>query len=178
MKPLLWKEFREVRFQFVLWALVFWICALTRKIPSFGPAYITAAGLLIPLGAALAAIAMGVSNLIQERRSRTLDFLLTRPASASQIIWAKFLAGSTVVLYIVGLFAVFIYLESGDASWDSYLSQAVKEAGLPKLLAVLLPPFWFLYALTLLISVLVDESAKAFVTAGAIFTCRWCGSIA
>lgn len=23
MKPLLWKEFREVRFQFVLWALVF-----------------------------------------------------------------------------------------------------------------------------------------------------------
>jgi hypothetical protein len=169
MKPLLWKEFREVRFQFVLWALAFVFCAATRKIPSFEPAYVTAVGLLIPLGAALVAIAMGASNLIQERRTRTLDFLLTRPASGSQIVWAKFLAGSAVVLYIVSLFAAFIYLQNVDASPGPVLAQAMHEVGFPKLLAVLLPPFWFLYALTILISVLVDESAKAFVTTGAFF---------
>ncbi len=169
MKPLLWKEFREVRFQFILWALVFLFLVGSHLVQPFQAMYAHSASMLIPFGAALVAIMMGVSNLIQERRTRTLDFLLTRPASANQIIWAKFLAGSAVVLYIVGLFAVFIYIQNKDWLFESVLAPPILEAGVPKLLAVLLPPFWFLYALTFLISVLVDESAKAFVGAGAFF---------
>jgi len=165
MRPLLWKEMRDLRpwllsglalagaLQLLLLARVFdgvWA-------GNFVGMWMEA---LMPLAVAAVAIGIAARQIASERHARTLDFLLARPVPAGVIVWSKFLAG-TVVLALLLAAAVALAWAEPAFLHDTGLRAIREQIGPWQLAAALFPRFWFLYALALAFSVLLDRSAKA-----------------
>ena len=168
MRPLLWKEMHALR----AWLLAG--IALTGALElllrtrvfegSFAGMWMEA---LMPLAAAGVAIGLAAGQIARERHGRTLDFLLARPVPAGAIVWSKFLAGSVAVALLVACIVALGYADPQFKS-DTGLQLIREQVSVGQLLVTLLPRFWFLYALALCFSVLVDRSAKAAALAGAV----------
>jgi ABC-type transport system involved in multi-copper enzyme maturation permease subunit len=112
----------------------------------------------------LAGAALTVAS---ERHGRTLDFLLVRPVSPGLIVWSKFLAGSVVLAALLSGIVALGFADPGFIK-DTGLRAIREQVSFAGLLVPLLPRFWFLYALTLLFSVLVDRSLKAAALAAVV----------
>ena len=162
MRPLLWKEFHDLR-GWLLGGLAAMgaleVLLLTKALDGSFVAWWMQ--ILMPLAAVIVAIGLAVGQVARERHTRTLDFLLTRPVSPAVIVWSKFLAGSAVLaLLMVGIVAL------GYAKphyTESSILRAIRDqASMGQLLVTLLPRFWFLYALALFFSVLVESTGKAW----------------
>ena len=169
MRPLLWKEMRDLRL-WVVAGLLFagalvWMAKSSHFLGSFD-------GYLqfpMPVLLTLAAVGLGAGQIARERHSRTLDYLLVRPVPPSTIVWAKFLAG-TVALAI--LLAALVGLGFTTPARPAYSTAGFFRAdvGFQALAFLLFPRYWCVYALTLLFSAMVDRTAKvaAVMTAAAI----------
>ena len=110
MKPLLWKEFRELRAVLLLAAVGFPVCLgllhMTSVVDRIGvnrPSFFTWVGMI-------AAIALGAGQVVSERSAKTLDYLLGRPVAGRQVVLAKFIAGSTVLFTLAGLLLALFFL--------------------------------------------------------------------
>jgi len=168
MRPLLWKEMHDLR----AWLLAG--VALTGGLELLLLAHVFEGSFvsmwmeaLMPLAAAVAAIGLAAGQVARERHTRTLDFLRVRPVSPGVIVWSKFLAGSVV---LAALLTGIVALSFADPHFikDTGLRAIREQVSFAGLLVTLLPRFWFLYALALLFSVLVDRSLKAAALAAVV----------
>jgi hypothetical protein len=158
MKPLLWKEFRELRAVLLLTAVAFPVCLGLLHVPSVvdhigvnRPSFFTWVGII-------AAIALGSGQVVLERSAKTLDFILGRPVAGKQVVLAKFIAGSTVLLTFAGLLLALFFL--GGKSTGDWLA-TVEQFGYARLLVYQFPMYWSLYSCTLLFSTIVEQRAQA-----------------
>ncbi len=92
------------------------------------------------------------------RGAKTLDFILGRPVAGKQVVLAKFIAGSTVLLTFAGLLLALFFL--GGKSTGDWLA-TVEQFGYARLLVYQFPMYWFLYSCTLLFSTIVEQRAQA-----------------
>ena len=88
MKPLLWKEFRELRAVLLMAAVAFPVLLGLLHMPSvadrvavYPPSFFTWVGMI-------AAIALGTGQVVSERSAKTLDYLLGRPVAGKQVVFA------------------------------------------------------------------------------------------
>ena len=168
MKPLLWKEMRDLR----AWLLAGLAMTGTLELllhthvltVSFVNSWVL---VLMPLTMGITALGLGVGQVARERHTRTLEFLLVRPVPASAIVWSKFLAG-TIVLLVLLAGAVALCYAQPDLKPDTALRVIREQVAAVPLFATLFPRFWCLYGLTLLFSTLVDRSLKAAVLGSAV----------
>jgi hypothetical protein len=168
MRPLLWKEMRDLRAPLLAGAAATGLLEVLLVTRVFGANFLTIWMLvLMPFCAALAAIGLAARQIARERHNRTLDYLLVRPTSASVIVWAKFLAGTLVLALLLACVAAPGYT-SPEVTPDISLQVIREQAGFGQLLVTLFPRFWCLYAVALFFSVLVDRSAKAAALAGVV----------
>ena len=168
MKPLLWKEMHDLRGWLLAGFAVTGAVELLLLTKVFDPSFI--AGwmiVLMPLTAAIVAIGMAVGQIASERHNRTLDFLLARPVSPAVIVWSKFIAGSAVLALLMPCIVALGYTDPQFTS-EEMLRAIREQVGMGQLLVTLLPRFWFIYALALFFSVLVDRSVKAAALAGVV----------
>ena len=160
MRPLLWKEVRDLR-GWVLGSLAL-VAALellshSRQYrSSFESGYIA---LLLPLLAVVAAIGLGIGQIARERHMKTLDYLLVRPVEPGTIVWMKFLAG-TVALALMMAAIVGLGFVNPPLTADTGLLAIREQVGFRAVALTLFPRYWCVYALTLFFSVLLDRSAK------------------
>ena len=101
MRPLLWKEMRELRPQVLAWAAAGAALELSLLTHVFDGSFVVLWTSLMPFAMFAAAIGLGVRQIAGERHARTLDFLLVRPVAARTVVWSKFLAGSVVLALLV-----------------------------------------------------------------------------
>jgi hypothetical protein len=162
VKPLLWKEMRDLR-PFLAGAgallLLLALLCLNRR---FADGFLSPYLALMPLLALVAAVGLGASQMARERASKTLDYLLARPIAPAAVVWIKFLAGSVALALLLAAMMALCYIDPGLRSGD-YQVMLRHAVGFPQLAAVQFPRFWCVYALTLLLSALVDRVAKAAV---------------
>ncbi len=105
MKPLLWKEYRELRTTLLVWLAGLAVVQVWRWMPGTVPDDVILG--LFPAVGMLAAVELGSELLTRERQARTTEYLLVRPVSREQIVWAKFIAGSIMLLlFVAALLAV------------------------------------------------------------------------
>ena len=156
MKPLLWKEFRELRAVLLLFAVAFPACPGLLQMPSVADSVSLPA--LFVFAAMISAIALGAGQVVSERSARTLDYLLGRPVAGRQVVWAKFIAGSTVLLTLLGLLLALVFL--GAKATDDWLVVAT-QFGYFRVFVYQFPMYWFLYSCTLLCSTVVEQRAHA-----------------
>lgn len=161
MRPLLWKEMRDLRAWLLAGTGVIGALELLLLTKRFDPSFVSVwMEVLMPLASALVAIGLAVGQIARERHARTLDFLLVRPVSAGVIVWSKFLAGTSVLaVLLAGIVSLGFSLPQYTS--DAALQAIREQVSQGQMLATLLPRYWFLYALALCFSVLVDRSAKA-----------------
>jgi hypothetical protein len=155
MKPLLWKEFRELRAVLLLAAVAFPMCLGPLHLPSVASENLPA---LFVFAAMISAVALGAGQIVSERSAKTLDYLLGRPVAGRRVVLAKFIAGSTVLLIFIGLFLALVFL--GAKATDIWLVAAT-QFGYFRLLVYQFPMYWCLYACTLLFSSVVEQRAQA-----------------
>jgi len=168
MRPLLWKEMRDLRAWLLAGVALTGGLEILLLTQVFAGSFVsTWMEVLMPLTAAATAIGLGVGQVAGERHSRTLDFLRVRPVSPGVVVWSKFLAGSVV---LAALLTGIVALSFADPNFmqDTGLRAIREQVSFAGLLAALLPRFWFLYALTLLFSVMVDRSLKAAALAAVV----------
>lgn len=168
MRPLLWKEMHDLRAWLLAGVAATGGLELLLLTHVFEGSFVGMwMEVLMPLAATAAAIGLAVGQVARERHTRTLDFLRVRPVSPGVIVWSKFLAGSVV---LAALLTGIVALGFADPNFirDTGLSAIREQVSFAGLLATLLPRFWFLYALALLFSVLVDRSLKAAALAGVV----------
>ena len=168
MRPILWKEFHDLRAWLLAGAAMLGALELLVLTRVFEVSFVSMwMEVLMPLAAAVAAIGLAVGQVARERHTRALDFLMARPVSAGVIVWSKFIAGSAVLaLLLAGIVA--LGFADPNFTGDTGLRAIREQVSLGQLLAALLPRFWFLYAVALLFSVLVDRSLKAAALAGVV----------
>jgi ABC-type transport system involved in multi-copper enzyme maturation permease subunit len=166
MKPLLWKEMRDLRpflaiAGAMLLALALLLCFNRRFEESFLGAYV----LGVPLFTLLAAIGLGAMAMARERASKTLDYLLARPIAPSAIVWIKFLSGSVALALTVLAMAALCYI---DPEFHRDETALVFRQGIAfsHLFLMLFPRAWCVYAFSLLCSVVVDRVAKGVMLTG------------
>jgi len=162
VRPLLWKEMRDLRPMLLgaaaLWLVLELLCLNRRFAEGFLTAYLST----MPLVALMAAVGLGAGQMARERASKTLDFLLARPIAPAAIVWIKFLAGSVALALVAAAMFALCYAGPPPQS-HNYLIALRSTVGFPQLAAVAFPRLWCVYALTLLLSALVDRTAKAAV---------------
>jgi len=160
MRPLLWKEMRELRLWVAGAALFIGAFALLLQSEqfrrSFEGAYVP---MLMPVLLAVTAIGIGAGQIARERHSRTLDYLLVRPIAPGLIVWAKFLAGTVAVALLVAGLVGLGYLHPAP-SQDTLLRAIREQVGFQAMALALFPRYWCVYAFALFFSVLVDRAAK------------------
>ena len=176
MRQLLWKEMHDLRGWLLAGA------ALTIGLELLLHYHVLGAGfvsewllVLMPQSAVIAAIGLAAGQVAGERRAGTLDFLLVRPASASAIVWSKFMAGVVVLSLLVAAAVALGYADPGGKP-DGGIQIITERVSAWQLLVTLLPRFWLLYALSLFFSVLVDRAIKA--AALAVVVVIACASVA
>ena len=76
MKPLLWKEFRELRAVLLLFAVAFPACLGLLHLPSVADRFSVSLPALFVWAAMISAIALGAGQVVSERSAKTLDYLL------------------------------------------------------------------------------------------------------
>ena len=108
--------------------------------------------------AMISAVALGAGQVVSERSAKTLDYLLGRPVAGRQMVSAKFIAGSIVLLDLVGLLLALVFLGGGATDDLARCGQAV---WVRPLLVYQFPMYWFLYSCTLLFSTIVEQRAQA-----------------
>jgi hypothetical protein len=158
MKPLLWKEFRELRAVLLLSAVGFPVCLGLLQVPNVANRLYGGLQNYVVLVAMIAAVALGAGQVVSERSAKTLDYLLGRPVAGKQVVLAKFIAGSTVLLTLVGFLLALLFL--GGTTTDNWLETA-KQFGYARLLVYQFPMYWCLYSCTLLFSTIVEQRAQA-----------------
>jgi hypothetical protein len=158
MKPLLWKELRELRAVLLLSAVVFPVCLGLLHVPSVADQVSVSLPALFIWASMISAVALGSGQVVSERSSKTIDYLLGRPVAGRQVVWAKFIAGSTVLLTFIALLLALVFL--GGKATDNWL-MAATQLGYVRLLAYQFPMYWFLYSCTLLCSTMVEQRAQA-----------------
>ena len=176
MKPLLWKEMRELRPFLAVAGAAWLVLALLCLDRRFAEGFLSPYLALMPVLAMVAAIGLGASQMARERASRTLDFLVARPIAPGTIVWIKFLAGSVSLALLLAGMAALCYVDPGSPPRD-YEVIVRNAVGFPQLAAVLFPRLWCAYALTLLLSALVDRTAKAVVAGFFCLLALWGGLI-
>ena len=161
MRPLVWKEIRVLRVWLIGGTALACALSLLVALHVFGVEFVRMwTTVLMPLVAASVVIGVAAGQVARERHNGTLEFLLARPVPPGRIVWAKFAAGSLVQAALVAG-AVALCFAGPEFLKDTTLRMIREQVSLAQLTAALLPRFWFLYALALLISVLVDRPAKA-----------------
>ncbi len=161
MRPLLWKEFYALRGWLLAGAALTGGLELLLATHVFGGGFVSAwMEALMPLVSAAVAIALAAGQIARERHSTTLDFLLTRPVSANQIVWSKFLAGAAVLSLLMAGIVALGYADP-DFKFDTGLQLIREQVSAAQLFAAMLPRTWFLYAAAFLFSLLVDRPVKA-----------------
>ena len=101
----------------------------------------------------ISAVALGAGQVVSERSAKTLDYLLGRPVAGRQVVLAKFIAGSTVLLTLVGLLLALVFLGGkatdnlvggGQAVWVRPLARVpVSDVLVPVLMhSVCFRPLW------------------------------------
>jgi len=170
MRPLLWKELRDMR----LWvgAAAVLVAALQVLNSTRGFRNSWEGGYLpvfLPFLAAIAAVGLGASQVACERNAGTLDYLRARPVSPAIIVWAKFAAGTVTLALVLTALVGFGFWNPQEGS-DTALRAIREQVGFREMLLTLLPRWWCVYALALFVSVLVDRLLKAlaFMTVVAI----------
>lgn len=164
MRPLLWKEMRDLR----PWILGVAAPLLVLLLLSFSEKYAELflrwyLESLMPLLGLVAAVGLGAGQMARERGSKTLDFLLARPIAPAAIVWTKFLAGSVALAMLLAAIGSLAYV--GTASRDPSVEESLRQVvGFPAFFAATFPRLWCLYALALLLSTLVNRIAKAVVS--------------
>ena len=165
MKPLLWKEMRDLRpFLAVAGAALLalrLLCFNRRFEEQFLGAYVVG----VPLFTLLAAIGLGASAMARERASKTLDYLLARPIAPGRIVWIKFLAGSVALGLLVAALAALCYIDPEFRRDETALVLRQGVAFSPLVLA-LFPRAWCVFAFSLLCSVVVNRVAKGVLLTG------------
>ena len=159
MRPLLWKEMRDLRMWVLATALSMVALELLIQSERFRNGFIGAYfPFLMPLLLTVAAVGLGAGQIARERHLRTLDYLLVRPVPQGVIVWMKFLAGTlALALLVAGIVGVgFVYREQEANSYR----HVVQQIGFQRLALILFPRYWCAYALTLFFSLLVDRAAK------------------
>src|SRR5262245_56260727 len=102
MRPLLWKEMRDLRGLLVAGSAAMGLLGLLLATRVLHATFVGVwMYILMPFTAALAAIGLAVGQVARERHNRTLDYLLVRPIPAGVIVWSKFLAGSLVLAVLM-----------------------------------------------------------------------------
>jgi hypothetical protein len=157
MKPLLWKEFRELRAVLLLSAVGFPVCLGLLQVPGVADHVVMRLSMFM-WAAMISAVALGAGKVVSERSAKTLDYLLGRPVAGKQVVLAKFVAGSTVLLTFVGLLLALVFLKGGVS--DDLLVAAT-QLGYVRMLVYQFPMYWFLYSCTLLFSAIVEQRAQA-----------------
>jgi hypothetical protein len=116
----------------------------------------------MPLMATLAAVSLGAYQVARERHAKTLDYLRVLPVDAGTIVWAKFVAGTTILLLLVG---ALVWLGYSDPTYhaDVFTSLITANVDRWKLATFVFSRFWCVYAFALFLSVLVDRAATAVV---------------
>ena len=118
MKPLLWKEMRDLR-PFLAGAgallLLLALLCLNRR---FADGFLSPYLALMPLLALVAAVGLGASQMARERASKTLDYLLARPIAPAAVVWIKFLAGSVALALLLAAMMALCYIDPGLRSGD------------------------------------------------------------
>jgi hypothetical protein len=157
MRPLLWKEFRELRAVLLLAAVGFPACLGLLQVPGMADHVVRRLS-MFTWAAMISAVALGAGQIVSERSAKTLDYLFGRPVAGKQVVLAKFMAGSTVLLALVGLLLALVFLGEG-VSED--LLVAATQLGYVRTLVYQFPMYWFLYSCTLLFSSIVEQRAQA-----------------
>ena len=158
MKPLLWKEFRELRAVLLLSAVGFPVCLGLLHMPSVADNVSAELPPLFVFAAMISAVALGAGQVVSERSAKTLDYLLGRPVAGRQVVLAKFIAGSAVLLTLIGLLLALVFL--GEKATNNWLVVAT-QFGYFRLFMYQFPMYWFLYSCTLLCSTIVEQRAQA-----------------
>ncbi len=158
MKPLLWKEFRELRAVLLLAGVGFLVCMGLLRVPSVADRISASLPSMFLWAAMISAVALGAGQVVSERGAKTLDYLLGRPVAGKQVVLAKFMAGSTVLLALVGLLLALVFL--GEKATNNWLVVAT-QFGYFRLLVYQFPMYWCLYSCALLCSTLVEQRAHA-----------------
>jgi hypothetical protein len=165
MKPLLWKEMRDLRpwllIGVVLTGAVYFLC-LSESFKAFFWSFYWE--MVMPLMATLAAVGLGASQVAHERHARTIDYLLARPVARVAVVWSKFIVGTVTLLLILGGLLWLGYTDP-DYHGDEFTAMIRVQVGLWRMLPTLFLRSWCLYALALFLSVLVDRTSKAVVAA-------------
>jgi ABC-type transport system involved in multi-copper enzyme maturation permease subunit len=168
MRPLLWKELHDLRAWLLAGMALAGTLALLVRTQVFNSSFVgTWMEALMPVSCAALCIALASGQVARERHGGTLDFLLVRPVDPSTIVWSKFLAGSLVLGLLLMAFVSLGYADSSFTK-DTALQMIREQVRMGQLIAALLPRFWFLYALSLLFSVVADRSAKAAALGGTV----------
>ena len=160
MRPLLWKEMRDLRLWVVAGALLVGTFELLSRSDSWQRSF--EGGYLpffMPVLLTVAAVGLGAGQVARERHARSLDYLLTRPISPTAIVWAKFLAGTVALALLVVALVGFGFRDPSSLR-DSGERMIREQVGFQAVALALFPRYWFVYTLTLFFSVLVDRAAK------------------
>lgn len=159
--PVLWREWRQPAFKsqrsaFLafsgLTAFVF-VLALFGEIESSASVGIAT---LLTLSIMVVAAVTTTSALSSERESRTIESLLTTPLSAQEIVMGKLL-GALRRQWFSPTLLIFLLLTVGVCT------NTISFIALPILALVIFPPFFFLNATGVLLSILLPKSAQAAV---------------
>ncbi len=167
MRPLLWKEMRELRPWLAGAGALLLVLRLAFLSRGFAEQFLSPYIVMMPLAGLAAAIALGASQMARERGAKTLDFLLARPIAPAAIVWIKFLAGSVALALLLAAMTALCYVDPRSPRRD-YLIGYLSAVAFPYLAAELFPRLWCAYALTLWLSAMLDRTAKAAV---ASFAC-------
>lgn len=172
MRPLLWKEMRDLRGWLIGAAVLGLIELLLLARPDSSREFVSAWMVgFMSIAAAAVAIGLAAGQIAREHHAKTLDFLLVRPISPAVIVWSKFIVGTIALALLMAGIVALAYADPGPNP-DLGIQAIREQVGLRQMLLILLPRYWFLYALTFLLSELADRTGRAatlaFLVAGGL----------